>query len=303
MIPFIKMNGSGNDFVIFDAREGIMTLTVEEIRTIANRDNPVTKGCDQIIVIESSEQADAFMRIYNADGSEVNACGNATRCVADLLEKELGRLPVTIQTNADILTGVEKLSFETADLILVDMGKPKLSWEEIPLSSPFDEASAKIHAVCEQFGAQLGNPAFVSMGNPHVIFFQEFQSYGGMHNPDAIANFDIEKIGSALEHLEEVFPERVNVTVASVYLQQYEPDVSGYRIQAKVWERGAGNTKACGTAACAMMVAVNQVNQDIRRVTVEFANSGEEVNVLLDDNNHVLLGGLIQEEFRGTLDI
>lgn len=298
MIPFIKMNGSGNDFVIFDGRQEAISLTPEQVRAIADRSNPVTKGCDQVIVAETSREANVFMRIYNADGSEVNACGNATRCMVHLMEKELGKMPVTIQTKAGILEGVDKIAFEGGGLVLVDMGKPRLAWQEIPLAMPLEEITKK---VLERY-SQLGKPSFVNMGNPHVVFFHEFNPKGALANPNSLNGIDIQNIGPSLERDTELFPERINVSVVNFYLHQYEPEASGYRIVAKVWERGAGITKACGTAACAMLVAANQHNPDVRRITVEFANSGEEVNVLLDEDNHVLLGGLIKEEFEGTLD-
>lgn len=194
MITFVKMNGAGNDFVIFDARSQKITLTPEQIREIASRSNPTTKGCDQIIIMEPSSKADVFMRIYNADSSEVNACGNATRCVADLLEKELGKLPVTIETNADILQGVKKQSHQGAEYILVDMGKPKFSWQDIPLANPIEKSAALVK---ERSGLDV-EPFFVSMGNPHVVFFSSFRPDINVSSPPAIPRFA--ETGYTLEH-------------------------------------------------------------------------------------------------------
>lgn len=302
MTPFIKMNGSGNDFVIFDARHQSMNLTVDQVRAIADRKNTTTEGCDQVIVMEPSNDADVFMRIYNADGSEINACGNATRCVVALMEKELNKMPITVQTNAGILKGVEKASIEGRELILVDMGTPRLTWQEIPLSMPFEDAIEKIDEFSKPYG-DPGEPLFVNMGNPHVIFFQEFLAKDYIANPSLVVGADITEFGHALENYKDVFPDRVNVSVASLYLEQYGEGASGHRIIAQVWERGAGLTKACGTAACAMLVAANQVDPTIRKATVEFVNSDEDVNVLIDNDGHVLLGGLIEEEFRANVDL
>lgn len=282
-IPFIKMNGAGNDFVIFDARSQTLHLAPDQVRKIADRSNDITHGCDQLIVIERSHKADAFMRIYNADGGEVSACGNATRCVAELLEKELHRLPVTIETKVDVLKGIKKVIKDGKEYILVDMGYPHLEWEKIPLQSPVPRS---IELVKEHSGLDV-EPLFVSMGNPHVIFFLSSQAN--------VWTIRLNEIGPALENAVNVFPEGVNVSIAAI-----EKNGEEYIFHSRVWERGVGMTKACGTAACAMLVAANLRDSNIRKATILFESTGI-VNTELDERGHVLLGGEVQEEFRNKV--
>ena len=222
-MPFIKMNGAGNDFVVLDARGKSITLNFEQVRAIALRDNPVTKGCDQVIVMEASPAADVFMRIYNADGGEVDACGNATRCVAQLLAKELARPDVTIQTNVAWLTGTQQNG-----VMLVDMGEPRLQWDEIPLAMKVDTLAVPMAGM---------NACCVSMGNPHAVFFMDTLP----------SDADVARIGRELENSRELFPEGVNITFAVMTTPTH--------FTAKVWERGSGMTKACGTGACATWVS------------------------------------------------
>jgi len=294
-ISFIKMNGAGNDFVIFDSRKNPIRLTREQVQKIAARDNSITKGCDQVIVMESSKDADVFMRIYNADGGEVDACGNATRCVAELLEKELGRLPVNIQTNAGILQGVKKVKLEDGEHILVNMGKPLLQEKQIPLGVPTNEAIRLI----EEF-SNLKAPMFISMGNPHVVFFLKFDPKKSGGNISPLSQVDLKNIGFQLEHFKKVFPVGVNVSIAILH---YSGNDNKYVIDARVWERGAGLTAACGTAACAMLVAANQLNANIRKAFVCFHPSAQGVSVRISDNGDVLLGGFIETEFTGELEL
>jgi diaminopimelate epimerase len=283
---FSKMNGAGNDFIIFDARCQNINLSPEQIRALSSRDNKVTGGCDQLLILKPSTDADIFMQIYNADGGEVDACGNATRCIADILEEELGRLPVTIETNAAILQGVQKeITPDGQEYILVDMGKPKFEWQEVPLSMPVKEATTAV----EEFSG-LRNPTFISMGNPHVLFFMD-----GLPDDEEVA-----KTGSQIENFIEVFPKRVNVSF--VNLQKLSQ--SGlYQANAKVWERGAGLTKACGTGACAIMAAANRQNSAITSLNIIFENSGESVVTHLQKDLHILLGGKVEKEFEETIEI
>lgn len=288
-INFIKMNGAGNDFVVIDARKNDISLSDTQIRALSARDNKiittVTKnlngkppilGCDQLLILEKSEKADVFMRIYNADGGQVDACGNATRCIADMLYKELERLPVTIETNVAILRGVRKQE----DYILVDMGEPKFEWQDIPLSMTIEEATARIK---EKFG--LENPIFVSIGNPHVVFFVE----------ELPSDEEMAKIGSQIENCTEIFPQRVNVSFAKTH--------SDFVIFAKTWERGAGLTKACGTGACAMLAAAKQYEIKMNNAFVKFTSYEQMVSVAIRGDNHILLGGEIEVEFEGVAEI
>ncbi|WCT74324.1 diaminopimelate epimerase [Sphingomonas naphthae] len=213
---FHKMHGLGNDFVVIDARADALALTPAQARAIADRRTGV--GCDQLIVMEPSTIADVRMRIWNADGGEVEACGNASRCVALLIGGG------TIETLGGLLTGDTDGAQAT-----VDMGAPRFGWGEIPLAYAMDTAFMPLA------WEQLENPAAVNVGNPHVIFF--------VPDTDAV---ELERIGPEIEH-DPIFPERVNVNVATV--------VSRGLIRLRVWERGVGLTQACGTGACATAVA------------------------------------------------
>ena len=214
---FHKMHGLGNDFVVIDARETPVAIDAARARAIADRREGI--GCDQLILIEPSDVADARMRIWNADGGEVEACGNASRAVALLL----GR-----QSTLETLGGTLQLAVDGA-LATVDMGSPRFGWDEIPLAYAMDTAHLPVG------WDELNDPAAVNVGNPHVIFFVE--------DTDAV---DLERLGPQIEH-DPLFPNRVNVNVATVEA----PD----RIRLRVWERGVGETRACGTGACATAVA------------------------------------------------
>lgn len=295
--PFTKMNGSGNDFIIFDGRQDKVSLSPEQIRLVASRDNAVTQGCDQVIVLENSQKADVFMRIFNANGGQVDACGNATRCVAGIIESELDRLPVSIETNVAVLHGVNKAySPIDEEFILVDMGAPNFNWETIPLALPPAKAALELAEL-----TTLENPAFVSMGNPHVVFFLRFTpddaSKGG---EEALFDFDFESVGARIETHKKVFPEGVNVSIA---LLRAASDGQGHIIHARVWERGAGLTQACGTAACAMLAAAHARDNGISRAHIWFEPFGTSVTVQLSAEGHVLLGGQIEMEFQGKVDV
>jgi diaminopimelate epimerase len=214
MTRFHKMHGLGNDFVIFDAREGAVAMDSARARAIADRHRGV--GCDQVILLEPSEVADVRMRIWNADGGEVEACGNATRCVA-----LLGA--ATIETKGGLLTARANGASAT-----IDMGAPRFGWEDIPLAYAMDTSAMPVG------WEDLQGPFAVNVGNPHIVFFV----------PDADA-IDLARLGPIIEH-DPLFPERVNVDVASF---------EGEAVRLHVWERGAGLTQACGTGACATAVA------------------------------------------------
>lgn len=224
-LSFIKMHGLGNDFVVFDARRKPLKLSAGQARAIADRRLGI--GCDQVIVIEGAKKANAFMRIHNADGGEVAACGNATRCVAWLLMEETGKKSVAIETKAGIIAceRAGKMS------VRADMGKPVLEWKKIPLNRECDIDALPI----------LMNglrPSAVGMGNPHMVF--------AAPHADKIP---LDKIGAKLER-HPLYPKRANVSFAEV--------ITKSRIKLRVWERGAGATLACGTAACAAVVALHR---------------------------------------------
>jgi len=209
------MHGLGNDFIVFDAREAPLALDPDQVRALADRRTGI--GCDQLIVIEPSEIADVRMRIWNADGSEVQSCGNATRCVALITGGG------TIETAGGLLE-----ASLAGDDAIVDMGAPRFGWDEIPLAYPMDTARMPVG------WEELRDAAAVNVGNPHIIFFVD--------QPGAV---DLARLGPQIE-ADPLFPERVNVNVASI-------ENGGIRL--RVWERGAGLTLACGTGACATAVA------------------------------------------------
>lgn len=270
-VPFVKMHGSGNDFVVFDERAAPLGLTPRRAAAIADRNEGV--GCDQFIVIERAPQgsgADAFMRIRNPDGAEAGACGNATRCVARLLAAETGRDHVAIAT----LAGVLPATIGADGTIGVDMGAPRLGWQDVPLAHPADTLHLDLGA-----GA-LADPAALSMGNPHATFFV----------PD-VAAVPIATLGPALEH-DRLFPERANIGIAQVLA----PD----RLRLRVWERGAGITPACGTGACAALVAAHR--RGLMGCSAAVIADGGALEVTWRDDGHVLLGGAVAVSFSGTLD-
>jgi len=227
---FHKMHGLGNDFVVIDARTTPIAIDAARARAIADRREGI--GCDQVILIEPSDVADARMRIWNSDGGEVEACGNASRAVALLL----GR-----QSTLETLAGTIHLAIDGA-LATVDMGSPRFGWDQIPLAYAMDTAHLPVG------WDELNDPAAVNVGNPHVIFFVD--------DCDAV---DLERLGPQIEH-DPIFPDRVNVNVATIEAQD--------RIRLRVWERGSGLTRACGTGACATAVAAIRSGRVESPVTV-----------------------------------
>jgi diaminopimelate epimerase len=276
-IPFFKMNGLGNDFVVVDARAGKVPLTRELIRRVANRETGI--GCDQFIRIEPPARpgSDAFMRIWNADGGEVDACGNATRCVAWGLLEESGDDETVIDTNAGPLRcrrGPEPMT------ITVDMGRPRFGWEEIPLAERFPDTRMIELQVGPIDAPVLHSPSAVNVGNPHAIFWV-----------DDVEAHDLARFGPLLEN-HPVFPERANISLAHVTA----PDA----ITLKVWERGVGLTRACGTAACAAAVAAARKKLTGRRVTVTLPG-GDLLIEWREVDDHILMTGPVEMEFDGEL--
>jgi diaminopimelate epimerase len=265
--PFRKMHGLGNDFVVLDARAQTLALDAAQVRAIADRKRGV--GCDQLITLEPSARADLFMRIHNADGGEVAACGNATRCVARLVMDETGADSALIETDAGLL----RARATAGGLVSVDMGAPRLGWREIPLARAMDT----LHLDFTR--GPLADPVAVSMGNPHAVFF--------VADAEAI---DLAALGPEIEH-DPLFPERVNVNVASMIARD--------RIRLRVWERGAGITLACGTGACATLVAAVRRGLCERRATL--AMDGGPLTVEWAADNRVVMTGPASESFSGTL--
>ena len=271
-INFRKMNGLGNDFVMLDARAHPLALKAAQIAAIADRNRGI--GCDQVIALEPSDFADVFMRIWNADGGEVGACGNAARCVAALLVAERGSPHVSIETESGMLAA----TVAKDGSVTIDMGTPRFAWNEIPLSQPFADMRA---VELPQFaGLGLGAASMVNVGNPHCIFF--------VQNIDA---HDLARFGPKLEH-DPLFPERANISVAQV--------TGPSSLRLRTWERGAGLTRACGTAACAAAVAAARSGLTGRHVTVTLPG-GDLVIDWRENDDHILMTGPFALDYQGTI--
>jgi diaminopimelate epimerase len=261
-VAFIKMHGLGNDFVVLDAREAALPPVTESVaRALADRRTGI--GCDQLILLQPSPDADFAMRVFNADGGEVEACGNATRAVALLQGK-----PARIATAAGVL---EARPGEHG--ISVELGAPKFEWDAIPLADAMDTLDMPVG------WDDLERPAAVNVGNPHVVFFV----------PDCDA-VPLGELGPTIER-DPLFPQRVNVNVATVE--------SRARIRLRVWERGAGLTRACGTGACATAVAAMRRGLADKRVTV--ALPGGELTIEWD-GGPITMTGAAAESFRGEFE-
>jgi len=269
--PFLKMNGLGNDFVVVETRTAPFAPTANEVRAIANRDTGV--GCDQLIVVEVSDTADAHVRFWNADGEEVAACGNGTRCVGWLLMQASGKDEAVIETKAGRLVATRA----GERLVSVDMGLPGLEWREIPLASEHDTVS--LGAVLYDHADLMAPPGCVSIGNPHVVFFV----------PD-VESVPIARIGPVVEQ-HPLFPQHVNVGFAQI--------VAADRIRLRVWERGAGLTRACGTGACAALVAAARRELTGRHATLEL--DGGELFIEWREDGHVIMTGPAAVDFMGNL--
>ena len=269
-LPFIKMHGLGNDFVVVDARKRPLALSPAQAKAIADRKTGV--GCDQFIVIEPPRngRAEAAMRIHNADGGEVEACGNAARCIAQLLMREAGRNQIAIDTPGGLIVAEDA----GAGRVVVDLGEARLGWQEIPLAREVDT----LHLPLAR--GSVADAVGVNVGNPHAVFFV----------PDAEA-VDLDTLGPDLEH-DPLFPERCNIEVATVQTRD--------RIRMRVWERGVGITRACGTGASATVVAAARRGLIGRRAEVVL--DGGTLSIEWRDDGHVLMTGPVATSFTGTLD-
>jgi diaminopimelate epimerase len=273
---FRKMNGLGNDFVVLDGRARPLALGTEAVKEIADREAGI--GCDQVIALEPSKKADVFMRIWNADGGEVAACGNAARCVAALVAEERGRTDVKVETEAGVLDA----TVNKDGTVTVDMGAPRFGWEEIPLAEPFADTRYIELQVGPIDAPVLHSPSVVNVGNPHCIFFV-----------DDVDAYDLARFGPMLEH-HPLFPERANISLAQVTA----PDA----MRLRTWERGAGLTKACGTAACASAVAAARLKRTGRKVKVTLPG-GDLLIEWRESDGHILMTGPYSLDFEGTLPV
>ena len=264
-IKAFKMDGLGNDFVIIDQRSQNYNLTKDQIIKICDRN---FIGCDQLIFIHKSNKKDAGLEFYNSDGSISGACGNGTRCVADLLSKENNDKEIILWTNS----GALKSQILGNNLVETEIGIAKTNWNEIPLNKNLDTKNLKIKIVNKNNIEHVGGTS-VNVGNPHIVFFV-----------DNIEDYDLKKIGPEIEN-HNYFPEKCNVTLAKV--------ISKKLIKVKVWERGAGLTKACGTAACATAVAANINGLTDNKTEIEFALGN--LSITIDQNNSIRMKGPVSD--------
>ena len=258
-----KMDGLGNDFIIFDNRKKSISLTKKQIINISNRDNI---GCDQVIFIDQSSSGSTLLKFYNSDGGEIAACGNGSRCVAYLLMKENNEKEITLKTKVGSLHA--KLKDE--NLVSLNMGIPNFEWDKIPLTKKMDNKNLKIR-ISSKDGKEIVGGFSLSIGNPHVVFFVE-----------NINQFDMEEIGPKIEN-HNYFPERCNVTLANIKNKKH--------VKVKVWERGAGLTKSCGTAACATAISGAILKLNERNVDIEFSEG--LLNIDWKENNNIYMTGKV----------
>ncbi len=264
-IKAFKMDGLGNDFVIIDNRQTITNLTKEQIVKICDRK---FIGCDQLILIKKNHTSDASLEFYNSDGGMSGACGNGTRCVANLLAKEINKKEIILTT----LSGNLKSNIVGEKIVSTEIGLAKTKWNEIPLSKELDTNNLGIKINDKNENEFSGGTA-VNVGNPHVVFF--------VNNNE---NFEIEKIGPEIEN-HSLFPEKCNVTLATVINKEL--------IKVKVWERGAGLTKACGTAACATAFAARQDELVNEKVDIEFSTG--KLTISIDEKNSIHMKGSVSD--------
>ncbi len=272
MFDFLKMHGLGNDFVIIDLRENILDLSDNLVRAVCDRRTGI--GCDQLILLSNplSSEITVFMGIRNADGSEAGACGNATRCVADMLMRKMQTDFVKIETEAGVLE-----CWRSGNDIRVKLGPPTFEWRDIPLSKPCDTMSLPIGL---SKYAQLKDPITLSVGNPHVVFFLE-----------ALDGLNMNEVGPVIEN-DPLFPERVNVNFAVLAGES--------KIMLRVWERGSGATLACGTGACATAVAAMKRGLINGKVEVEQAGGNLLVEWAGGPESPIYMTGKATQVFTGT---
>ena len=264
-IKAFKMDGLGNDFVIIDNRQKNTELSKEQIIKICNRN---FIGCDQLILIEKNNTSDASLKFFNSDGGESGACGNGTRCVADLISKEKNNKTIILTT----ISGNLKSEILENNLVTTEIGNAKIRWDEIPLSDEINTKNLNIKINDLNNNEHFGGTA-INVGNPHIIFFV-----------DEFENFNIKKIGPQIEN-HKMFPEKCNVTIAKV--------INKNLIKVKVWERGAGLTKACGTAACASAFAGKLRNLTEANTDIEFVNG--KLSIFIDEKNSIHMKGPVSD--------
>jgi diaminopimelate epimerase len=274
-IAIAKMNGLGNEIVVADLRATDKVLTSDEVSAIAATPR---LGFDQLMALHKPRTAgtEAYVRIYNNDGSEVGACGNGTRCIGLLAARDTGRKRLKFETRA----GVLDVAVADAGAITVDMGEPKFGWQDIPLNEEFRDTRAIELQIGPVDNPVLHSPAVVNVGNPHAVFFV-----------DDVAAHDLGRIGPLLENHPR-FPERANISLAQI--------LSPQAIRLRTWERGAGLTKACGSAACAAAVCAARKKLTGRKVTVSLP--GGDLVIEWTEGNRILMSGPAELEFEARID-
>ena len=260
-----KMDGLGNDFIIFDRREKSISLTKDEIIKISDRKNI---GCDQVIFIDKDENDNIFLKFYNSDGGKISACGNGSRCAAYLLMNQEGVKKISFNTEA----GTLHAELNNKKLVVINIGKPEFEWKKIPLSKEMDNENLGIKIYSFDKKEIVGGFS-LSVGNPHIIFFVE-----------DLNQFNLSTLGPKIEN-HNYFPEKCNVTLASIKDKKH--------VKIKVWERGAGLTKACGTAACATAVAGSVLKLLERSVDIEFSEGLLNIDWKMDNN--IYMKGAVSE--------
>ena len=272
---FVKMNGLGNEIVVVDLRREQGSVSAEEARAAAG-----AVAYDQLMILHAPRTpgTEAYVRIYNNDGSEAGACGNGMRCIAELMFGESGKTALTFETKAGLLNCWKGAQPRVST---VDMGMPRFAWNEIPLAEEFRDTRAIELQIGPIDKPILHSPSAVNMGNPHAVFWV-----------DDVAAYDLAKIGSLLEH-HPIFPERANISLAAVEARDH--------IVLRTWERGAGLTKACGSAACAAAVAAARLKRTERMVRVTLPGGDLLIEWRARDD-HVLMTGPVEYEFAGTFD-
>jgi len=268
-----KMDGLGNDFIIFDKREKPISLSKEQIIKISDRNNI---GCDQVIFIDKDKSSNAFLKFYNSDGGEISACGNGSRCVAYLLMKENNNKTISLKTKVGIL----QAELNDKNLVSINIGQPNFEWDKIPLLKQMDNKNLEIK-IDSIDGKEVIGGFSLSIGNPHVIFFVE-----------DFSQFNLREIGPKVEN-HSYFPEKCNVTLANIKNRKH--------VKIKVWERGAGLTKACGTAACAAAVSGAVLKLNERCIDIEFPEG--LLNIDWKKNNNIYMTGRVSEVKKITVNI
>jgi diaminopimelate epimerase len=260
-----KMDGLGNDFIIFDNRKKSISLNKNQIIKISNRNSI---GCDQVIFIDKDKNSNAFLKFYNSDGGEISACGNGSRCVAYLLMKKNNNTKISLRTKV----GVLQAQLVDKNLVKINMGQPNFKWNKIPLLKKMDNQNLKIRINNTAGKNHIGGFA-LSVGNPHIVFFVK-----------NINQFNLNDIGPKIEN-HNFFPEKCNVTLASIKNKKH--------IKVRVWERGVGLSKACGTAACATAISASILKLSARHVNIEFSEGLINIDWQKDDN--IYMTGKVSE--------